>query len=49
LLASDIELCGKNLFVEKWIENLAQIFRWLMAEYPMEFTIDKINIVLKEA
>ncbi|CAG8648930.1 10598_t:CDS:1, partial [Dentiscutata heterogama] len=49
LLASDVELCRKNLFVEKWMENLTQIFRRLMAEYLMEFTVDEINIALKEA
>ncbi|CAG8743422.1 4340_t:CDS:2, partial [Dentiscutata erythropus] len=49
LLASYVELCGKNPFVEKWMENLTQIFRRLMAEYPMEFTMDEINIALKEA
>ncbi|CAG8698290.1 13967_t:CDS:2 [Cetraspora pellucida] len=38
-LASDVELCRKNPFVEKW----------LMTEYLIEFTIDEINIALKEA
>ncbi|CAG8508624.1 40595_t:CDS:2 [Gigaspora margarita] len=45
----NINVEQKNLFVEQWMENFTQIFRRLMTEYPMKFTIDEINIALKEA
>ncbi|CAG8699553.1 15762_t:CDS:2, partial [Dentiscutata erythropus] len=44
---------ARNLYDDTWDTahatlHMTQIFRWLIVEYPMEFTMDEINVALKE-
>ncbi|CAG8499968.1 5333_t:CDS:2 [Scutellospora calospora] len=43
----DVDLCGKNLFIKEWMKKLSQIFKQLIAEHPIDFAMNEINVVLK--